>query len=160
MLLLVWRPSVALWRVLRSLLWEPVTPPMKSPDRVVAPDSSERPETMFQVGDLVALRSDPATVVPIIKVVPDGIECRYLVFQDNKKVTYYESQLQHLVETEEAQFHLSAEALHAYLTSLQLLSPSMANLYSLRSGRIQFVPYQYRPVLKLIRADRPRLLIA
>ena len=122
--------------------------------------SSERPETMFQVGDLAALRSDPATVVPIIKVVPDGIECRYLVFQDNKKVTYYESQLQHLVETKEAQVHLSAEALHAYLTSLQLLSPSMANLYSLRSGRIQFVPYQYRPVLKLIRADRPRLLIA
>jgi hypothetical protein len=25
---------------------------------------------------------------------------------------------------------------------------------------VQFVPYQYRPVLKLIRADRPRLLIA
>ena len=33
-------------------------------------------------------------------------------------------------------------------------------IYSLNSGRIQFVPYQYRPVLKLIRADRPRLLIA
>ena len=31
---------------------------------------------------------------------------------------------------------------------------------SLRTGRVEFVPYQYRPVLKLIRSDRPRLLIA
>src|SRR5262249_45591872 len=46
------------------------------------------------------------------------------------------------------------------LTSLQILSPSSANLFSLRLGRVQFVPYQYRPVLKLIRSDRPRLLIA
>ena len=37
---------------------------------------------------------------------------------------------------------------------------TQAGIYSLNSGRIQFVPYQYRPVLKLIRADRPRLLIA
>ena len=55
---------------------------------------------------------------------------------------------------------LTAAKLHAHLTSLQILSPSTANLFSLRSGRVQFVPYQYRPVLKLIRADRPRLLIA
>ena len=55
---------------------------------------------------------------------------------------------------------LNAEELRAFLTSLHLLSPSTANLYSLRSGRVQFVPYQYRPVLRLIRADRPRLLIA
>ena len=27
-------------------------------------------------------------------------------------------------------------------------------------GDINFVPYQYRPVLKLIKSDRPRLLIA
>ena len=55
---------------------------------------------------------------------------------------------------------LSADDLRAHLTSLHLLSPSTANLYSLRSGRVHFVPYQYRPVVRLIRADRPRLLIA
>ena len=55
---------------------------------------------------------------------------------------------------------LTVRELHAHLTSLNILSPSTANLFSLRSGRITFVPYQYRPVLKLIRADRPRLLIA
>ena len=126
----------------------------------VDPPPSEPPETMFQIGELVALRSNPTIVVPIIKLIPGDAECRYRVFQDNKKVTYYESQLQPPAETEEAQSHLSVEALHAYLTSLQLLWPSTANLYSLRSGRVQFVPYQYRPVLKLIQSDRPRLLIA
>ena len=97
--------------------------------------------------------------MPIIAVLPGGAECRYQVFQDNKKDTYYESQLQ-LPVAEEGQTFLRAEAMHAYLTSMQLLSPSTANLFSLRSGRAQFVPYQNRPVLKLIRAERPRLLIA
>ena len=122
--------------------------------------SSGPPETMFQVGSLVALRSDPAIVMPVIEVVPSGAECRYHVFQDTRKVTYYESQLRHPEQTEEAQPRPTAADLCAYVTSLHLLSPSTANLHSLRSGRIQFVPYQYRPVLMLIRADRPRLLIA
>ncbi|MXZ25178.1 MAG: DEAD/DEAH box helicase, partial [Caldilineaceae bacterium SB0665_bin_21] len=115
--------------------------------------------TKFKVGDLVSLRSDPQTTGAIIGVVDDGAETRYQVFQSNRQAIYYESQLQLLERTEEPSL-LSAEDLRAYLTSLHLLSPSIANLYSLRSGRVQFVPYQYRPVLKLIRADRPRLLIA
>jgi len=121
---------------------------------------TSNPATMFKVGDLVALRSDPIAIMAVIEVIPGGAECRYVVFQNNKKVTYYESQLQPPEQTGESQPHLDVKSLHAYLTSLQLLSPSTANLYSLRSGRVQFVPYQYRPVLKLIRADRPRLLIA
>ena len=118
------------------------------------------PTSLFQIGDLVTLRSHPSILMPIIEVVPGGAECRYRVFQDAKKATYYESQLQLPIAAVDEHTRLSAEALHAYLTSLQLLSPSTANLFSLRSGRVQFVPYQYRPVLKLIRADRPRLLIA
>jgi len=118
------------------------------------------PALLFNVGDLVTLRSDPATLMPVIEVVPSGAECRYRVFHNNVKALYYESQLHAPpMETEERRT-LSIRELHAYLTSLQLLSPSTANLFSLRSGRVQFVPYQYRPVLKLIRADSPRLLIA
>ena len=115
--------------------------------------------TKFKVGDLVSLRSDPQTTGAIICVLDGGAETRYQVFQNNRQATYYESQLQPWERTDEPSL-LSAEDLRAYLTSLHLLSPSTANLYSLRSGRVQFVPYQYRPVLKLIRADRPRLLIA
>ena len=115
--------------------------------------------TMFNVGDVVALRSDPETPMPVIGVVAGGAETGYRVFQDNRQATYYESQLQLHASSTEPSF-LNAEELRAFLTSLHLLSPSTANLYSLRSGRVQFVPYQYRPVLRLIRADRPRLLIA
>ena len=120
---------------------------------------SQGSATMFNVGDLVALRSDPETAMPVIGVVPGAAETRYHVFQDNRQATYYESQLQPIASDDESAA-LNAEELRAFLTSLHLLSPSTANLYSLRSGRVQFVPYQYRPVLRLIRADRPRLLIA
>lgn len=116
-------------------------------------------EAKFKVGDLVALRTNPGTLIPVIEVIIGGPEIRYSVYQNNRKTTYYESQL---LEPEQlgTSSHLSAKELRAYLTSLQLLLPSTANLYSLRSGRVHFVPYQYRPVLRLIQADRPRLLIA
>jgi len=123
--------------------------------------AAPRPTSLFAVGDLVALRSNPAVVIPIIEVLEASThERRYRVFQNNAKATYYESQLQALSDSEDARRRVTAKALHAHLTSLQLMAPSTANLYSLRSGRVKFVPYQYRPVLKLIRADRPRLLIA
>ncbi|WP_281806408.1 DEAD/DEAH box helicase [Methylocystis echinoides] len=116
--------------------------------------------SMFKVGDVVALRSSPSTILPVIEVIPGGAEHRYRVFQNNARATYYESQLQAALASDEAPTVLSVPQLHAHLTALQILSPSTGNLFSLRSGRVQFVPYQYRPVLKLIRADRPRLLIA
>jgi len=115
---------------------------------------------LFRVGDLVALRSAPATIVPVIEVIHGSGECRYVVFQNGAKTTYYESQLQPLPGAPQGRKTLTAADVRAYLTSLHILSSSTANLFSLRTGRVQFVPYQYRPVLKLIRADRPRLLIA
>ncbi len=128
-------------------------------DREISAVSSQAATTIFKVGNLVALRSDPGIVVPIIGVMDSAAEARYQVFQDNRQATYYESQLRPLESSDEPSL-LSAGEVRAHLTSLHLLSPSTANLYSLRSGRIHFVPYQYRPVLRLIRADRPRLLIA
>lgn len=116
---------------------------------------------LFTVGQLICLRSNPAIVAPIIEVLDPGAgERRYRVFQSGTKATYYESQLQAVTEQKDEKKCVTPDELHAFLTSLQMLAPSTANLYSLRSGRVKFVPYQYRPVLKLIRADRPRLLIA
>lgn len=126
----------------------------------VNPDTSSIPSSLFKVGDLVTLRSNQAVVVPVIDVDIDGAECRYVVFQNNSRTTYYESQLQASADESDDFKSLTAFELQAHLTGLQILSPSTTNLFSLRSGRIQFVPYQYRPVLKLIRSDRPRLLIA
>jgi SNF2 family DNA or RNA helicase len=120
---------------------------------------SQGATSRFKPGDIVALRADPAKLLPVVEVMPGGSECRYHVFKNGAKAIYYESQLQP-AEAAADEALLSADDLRAHLTSLQILSPSTASLFSLRSGRVQFVPYQYRPVLKLIRADRPRLLIA
>ena len=114
---------------------------------------------IFKVGDLVTLRSNPDAVMAIIGVMAGTAETRYQVLQNNRPAAYYERQLQPL-QANDGPNVLTAENFRAQLTSLHLLSPSTANLHSLRSGRVQFVPYQYRPVVKLIRADRPRLLIA
>lgn len=134
------------------------TEPVKPPDSGEAPPRQSAP--LFKVGDLVTLRSSPAQVMPVLETIPGAGEYRYRVFHNNLKAIYYESQLQALARDADDRRILPIDELHAYLTSLQILSPSTAYLFSLRSGRVTFVPYQYRPVLKLIRADRPRLLIA
>ena len=134
-------------------------PSSDSVDPIVRGASPRTPAAMFKIGELVALRSDPDTVLPIVGAVEGGAETRYRVFHDGRQTEYYESQLRP-VEAAGEPPHLGADELRAFLTSLHLLSPSTTNLYSLRSGRVRFVPYQYRPVLRLIRADRPRLLIA
>jgi superfamily II DNA or RNA helicase len=115
----------------------------------------------FKIGQMVALKSNPNKPFPIIEILPaPQTETRYKVFVDNTIATYYQSQLIGIADTPTTRNSLTANALKARITALQLQSPSASRIYSLNSGRIQFVPYQYRPVLKLIRADRPRLLIA
>ncbi len=127
----------------------------------VEPDVSESlPETEFQVGQLVALRAEPGRTGAVVNIVVEPHENRYGVFQDGKVTTFYASQLQAVKEiTSTLKFHTLPE-FHAKLSALQIRHPSMATLYSLNAGKIDFVPYQFRPVLKFIRSDRPRLLIA
>lgn len=118
------------------------------------------PIHLFKVGDIVSLRSDKNIKVPVLEVITGGPEVRYSVFQDGARATYYESQLKAVATDVLERKSISIDEFRARLTALHLLSPSTANLFSLRSGRVNFVPYQYRPVIKLIRSDRPRLLIA
>lgn len=115
----------------------------------------------FQVGQFIALKSNPIKPFPVVEILTSPhTETRYKVFVDNTIVIYYQSQLISVINAPTARNSLTANALKACITALQLQTPSSSRIYSLNSGRIQFVPYQYRPVLKLIRADRPRLLIA
>ena len=127
---------------------------------VRAQTEDQRRKPLFEVGELVALQSEPSVLMPVIEVISAGAEYRYRVFHNNSKAIYYESQLQKAAVPADDHKAVTVQQLHAHLTSLQVLSPSTEKLFSLRSGRVQFVPYQYLPVLKLIRADRPRLLIA
>ena len=90
---------------------------------------------------------------------PGSPESRINVFVNGSVQTFYPSQLQIEVQTDQFQ-SLSCDEFHAYLTSLQIRYPAISALYSLNAARIDFIPYQYRPVLKFIKADLPRLLIA
>ncbi len=118
------------------------------------------PAGKFSPGDMVVLNTEPDLLLPVIRVISSGSEFRYEVFRNSRKEAYFERQLQPAPSAQTGHKCLKSEELQAYLTSLMLQSPSSANLFSLRSGRVEFVPYQYRPVFKLIKADRPRLLIA
>jgi superfamily II DNA or RNA helicase len=114
----------------------------------------------FQPGQVVRLVSDPDQCFPVLNSIPgDGAEARYQVWHQNRQIFYYESQLVAVDDAADRRA-VDAETLRATITALQLRSPSSSRLYSFNSGRIQHIPHQYRPVLKLIQADRPRLLIA
>ncbi len=118
-------------------------------------------QDIFTPGQLVRLKSNRDKFFPILSALPaSGIERRYQVFEDGKRINYYESQLESIPDVPVERTQIQLSEFHARLTSVLLAIPSATNLYSLHSGRVRFVPYQYRPVLKLLRADRPRLLIA
>ncbi|HEU0142213.1 MAG TPA: Swt1 family HEPN domain-containing protein [Bryobacteraceae bacterium] len=113
----------------------------------------------FSVGQVVCLRSNPDTTGAVIGIHPGHPEARYSVFQSGTIATYYESQLR-AADVAGGLEVISLQEFDAYLSALQIRHPSTSIVYSLNAARIDCVPYQFRPVLKLIRAERPRLLIA
>lgn len=112
---------------------------------------------MFAPGNLVRVKADPSKTGAVIAVFTGGTETRYEVFHNERVASYYQSQLE---STSISPAILPLDEFHARLTALQLLHPSISNLYSLHAARIETIPYQFRPVLKFIRSDQPRLLIA
>ena len=113
----------------------------------------------FVQGQVIVLKSDKNTTGAIVSVMEGYPETRYQVFTTAGLQTYYESQ----IEAQEVQDELEiidAERFHAGLTASLIRNPSISSLYSLNTAQIDFIPHQFRPVLKFIRSDRPRLLIA
>ncbi|EZP83098.1 Helicase [Novosphingobium resinovorum] len=118
-----------------------------------------QPMPALTIGETVALRSDPARIGVITGITPSNRETRLSVFIDGRLETLYLSQVVR-ANLAPGAVRSTLSEFNARLTALQLAEPSIANLYSLQAGRIDFIPYQFRPVLKFIRADRPRLLVA
>ncbi len=116
--------------------------------------------TAFEPGQIVSLKSDPSIKGAIVGVLPGSPENRFKVFVDGDTQTYYASQLQSDDQPDDDFQFLKIDQFHSYLTSLQIRYPGLSTLYSLNAARIDFIPYQFRPVLKFIQSDRPRLLIA
>ena len=116
--------------------------------------------SIFHPGKLVFAKSTPSIIGAVISVTSGSDEDRIQVLMNGELKTFYSSQLQ-LVETPEAhETCLAGERFHATLTAKQIQCPALSTLYSLNAARIDFIPYQFRPVLRFIRSDRPRLLIA
>src|SRR5947209_8291673 len=123
----------------------------------------------FSIGTIVSLKADPARQGPVIQMLPPiaGLY-RYRVFHSVGDVREYsEQQLDQSgpsAQTDHSPLSsnalLSAEEFRARLTAFRLANPLTDNLYSLRAARIRFIPFQFKPLLRLLRSDRPRLLIA
>jgi ATP-dependent helicase HepA len=130
-----------------------------------------RMQPLFNLGKLVCLRADPSRSGPVIEILPPaGGQARYRVFHSATQILeYHEEQLVDaeattgsagLLETLKAGGGLDVDSFHARLTAARLSNPQIDNLYALQSARIQFIPFQFKPLLRFLRADQPRLLIA
>ena len=133
--------------------------PAKEPVKEAAP-VAESPASVGQpegiaVGSIVVLVSDPSVIGAVIGVSGN----KYSVLVNGKVQSYYKEQIQ-LQNAKEEHKYLSLPKVRSALTAYQIHNPGSSNLYSLNSARIDFVPYQFRPALRMIQADSPRVLVA
>lgn len=117
--------------------------------------SAESQPAGIQIGSPVTLVSDKS----IIGAVTGKDGNRYTVLMNGKFESFYEEQIE-LIAKKRQNSHVSLQRVRTALTAYQISNPGSSNLYSLNSARIDFVPYQFRPALKMISSDNPRLLVA
>lgn len=122
-------------------------------------ESKGAEQNILRVGQLVRLKSNRETTGVVMEIIPGEPESRIKVFTGSQPQIFYSSQLEAAEESDLGK-SLSAGEFHAYLSALQIRFPGLSTLYSLHAARVDFIPYQFRPVLRFIKSDRPRLLIA
>lgn len=122
-------------------------------------DASETSDDEITEKSLVYLTGDPGVRGIVMSITDLGDTKKYDVFVDGSFKTFYSGQIALFKETANYNW-VDINTFRSYLTAYQINNPSGNNLYSLNSARIDFVPYQFRPALKLIHADEPRILIA
>ena len=114
---------------------------------------------VIQQNTLVYLVSDPQKRGFVTGISKLGDTTKYSVFIDNAIRTYYDGQIAPIRDTANYNW-VDVTQFRNMMTAYQINNPSGQNLYSLNSARIDFVPYQFRPALKMIHSDEPRILIA
>ena len=137
-----------------------IEPSQKSlSDTPPQPKIDKRMPQQIEEKSMVCLKSDPSVKGMVFSVSEIGGTNKYEVFLNGEIKTFYADQI--VLESSSLLYHkVDREVLQSSLTAYQLRNPSMSSLYSLNAARIDFVPYQFRPALKMIKADVPRLLIA
>ena len=108
---------------------------------------------------LVYLVGDPSVKGIVMSDTDLGDTKKYDVFVDGSFKSFYSGQIAPFVKTETYHW-MDINTFRSQLAAYQINNPSSRDLYSLNSARIDFIPYQFRPALKLIHADEPRILIA
>lgn len=127
-------------------------------------------ERTFDVGQTVGLRADRSRQGMIAAVLPptSGMP-RYSVFHSVGEMRTYDQD--QLVPVEVSSGGSMEDALAkgrwlpprvflSRLTAARLSHDNVDNLYSAQAARIQFIPFQLKPLLRFLRSDQPRLLIA
>ena len=116
---------------------------------------------MFNVGDKVCLAIDNSVVGVVISVIPSaGAATRYQVFHDATNMAiYFENQLKLITDSHGSKKLSLHDFLGAYATQ-KLRINSASTMFALNSGNIKFIPFQFRPLARMLNAERPRILIA
>jgi hypothetical protein len=126
-------------------------------------------EPEFAVGDLVCLKADPTRQGSVLAAVTSvGGTSGNGVFHsagdireyDEEQLASVKPRAADLLTSVEAGRWLGADAFKARLTAARLGHPLVDSLYALHAARIQYIPFQLKPLLRFLRADRPRLLVA
>lgn len=144
-----------LYEVEKSNLEEVSAPEFKT-KQIAVPKNIEK-EILEK--DLVYIVAEPDLKGVVLSVQNiDGLN-KYQVFVNGELKTFLTGQIA-LCEEKATYNWVDLDTFQSSISSYQINNPSASNLYSLNSARIDFVPYQFRPALKIINSDEPRILIA
>ena len=113
---------------------------------------------MFKIGDTIEVKYN-GKIGAIISVEKYNNSSRYIALIEGKKVSLYPEQIRPAILENEA-LKCTAKDINSLFTARLLLNPNINSLYSLNSSKIDYIPYQFRPVLKIIKSESPRILIA
>lgn len=116
-------------------------------------------ETEIKEREIVYLIGDPSVRGVVMSIGDLGDTKKYEVFVGGSFKTYYSGQIARVVEDTSYNW-VDSNTFRSYLAAYQINNPHGRDLYSLNAARIDFVPYQFRPALKMVHADEPRILIA
>lgn len=116
---------------------------------------------MFNIGDKVCLAIDNSVVGVVISVIPSTeAVTRYQVFHDATNMAiYYENQLL-LVTDSHGSRKLSLQDFLGVYAAQKLRINSASTMFALNSGNIKFIPFQFRPLARMLNSEYPRILIA
>lgn len=112
----------------------------------------------FKIGQIVIVKHSNEEVPIVGCIQKEGISNRYNIFVNGVVKEIFESDL--IAKKIISQSEMNADILNSFITSKMIENKNADTLYSLNSAQIDFIPYQYRPVLKIIDSDLPRILIA